>query len=426
MKVFKFGGASVSSADGVKNITHIIRDQGGDNLVVVISAMGKMTNAFEGLVKAYLSGEAINPPVQIIKDFHQDILTDLFDDTHEIHDHIESIFAAILFFLKKNTNTDYNYVYDQVVCYGEIISTTIIGQYFKDNGLKHTWLDARELIKTDQQFRSAKVNWESTTTNIKNKISTHGIYLTQGFISGTDDGLSTTLGREGSDYSAAILSYILASESMTIWKDVPGVLNADPRHFKNPQLLQKISYREALEMAFYGATVIHPKTIKPLENKNIPLYVKSFKNSQDLGTVVTKGEPIYPEITCYTFKEDQILLSIATKDFSFMIEQNISHVFEVFTQLKIKVNLIQNTATSFTVCIEDMYHQFEHLIHNLTEHYEIEYNTDVQLVTLRHATDEVLKSYADNDTVLLIQQNDYAAQIVLKNTSSDILKPLDQ
>lgn len=417
MRVFKFGGSSIANAEGVKNITQIIKTQGGNNLVVVISAMGKMTNAFEVLVKAYISDEPINPPMTIIRDFHQNLLADLFDDTHEIHDVIEEYFASIQFFLKHNETKDYDYVYDQIVSYGEIISTVIISQYLENNGLRHTWLDARELIKTDNQFRSAKVDWESTTMAVKKRITKPGIYLTQGFISGADDKTYTTLGREGSDYSAAILSYILDAESMSIWKDVPGVLNADPRHFDNPQLLDKISYREALEMAFYGATVIHPKTIKPLENKNIPLFVKSFINPKARGTTVEKDVHIFPEITCYTFKDDQILLSIATKDFSFMIEQNISHVFELFTYHKIKVNLIQNTATSFTVCIEDMYHHFKALIKDLSDHYEIEYHTDVQLITLRHTTDEVLNTYMENDDVLLIQQNDFAAQIVLKNKS---------
>ncbi|PID67500.1 MAG: aspartate kinase [Flavobacteriia bacterium] len=414
MKVFKFGGSSVSNAEGVKNITRIIQTQGGDDLVIVVSAMGKMTNAFEVLINAYVNEEPLEPPMIFIRDFHEDIMNALFDEDHKIFECVEDFYADLLFFLKRNTNKDYNYIYDRVVGYGELISTTIISHYFELAGLQHTWLDAHNLIKTDRRFRSANVDWTATATTVKQHMSTAGIYLTQGFISAADDQTFTTLGREGSDFSAAILSYILDAESMSIWKDVPGVLNADPRHFEHTQLLEKVSYREALEMAFYGATVIHPKTIKPLENKNIPLYVKSFINPQAPGTMVSKGVHIYPETTCYTFKDKQILLCIATRDFSFMIEHNISQVFELFTQHKIKVNLIQNTATSFTVCVDDMYNQFDALLDSLSRDYEITYEADLQLITLRHTDDQVINAYMENDRVLLVQQNDFAAQIVLK------------
>jgi aspartate kinase len=324
------------------------------------------------------------------------------------------LYAQMLVFFKDNKNTNYDYIYDQIVSYGELISTKIISDYLQENKVDNTWLDARHLIQTDFQYRTANVDWTTTCQNIKNAVSKEKIYLTQGFIGGATNDTYTTLGREGSDYSAAIFSYCLNAESMTIWKDVPGVLNADPRHFTETTLLEKISYREALEMAFYGATVIHPKTIKPLENKNIPLLVRSFLHPEHQGTVITKGTSIYPKSICYTYKENQILLSIATKDFSFMMEYNISHIFQMFTERKIKVNLIQNSAISFSVCIEDMYHEFKNLKHSLLEHYNIEFIENVKLISIRHYTHQILQEFEETHQILLIQQSNNVAQIVIK------------
>jgi aspartate kinase len=300
------------------------------------------------------------------------------------------------------------------VSYGELISTKIVSNYLSKNGNENTWLDARQLIHTDFQYRTANVDWTTTCQNINNAISKEKIYITQGFIGGATNDTYTTLGREGSDYTAAIFSYCLNAKSMTIWKDVPGVLNADPRFFKDTTLLEKISYREALEMAFYGATVIHPKTIKPLENKGISLFVRSFLHPELKGTEIAKGTRIFPESVCYTHKEDQILLSIATKDFSFMIEYNISHIFQIFTEHRIKVNLIQNSAISFSVCIEDLYNEFENLKNTLSDHYSIEYHENVKLISIRHYTSEILKDFSEKNEILLIQQSDEVAQIVIK------------
>jgi aspartate kinase len=290
MKVFKFGGASVKNADGVKNIASIIQAQESQDLVIVISAMGKMTNAFEALIKSYVNQtEDFKVHLDYIRTYHFDIVGDLFGSSGAIYTEIELYFAQIAQFFQSNKNPDYDYIYDQIVSYGELISTKIISHYLNASGVDNTWLDARQIIHTDFQYRTANVDWVTTNQNIQHAISQEKIYITQGFIGGAAQDTYTTLGREGSDYTAAIFSYGLNAKSMTIWKDVPGVLNADPRHFEQTTLLEKISYREALEMAFYGATVIHPKTIKPLENKNIALHVRSFLHPELQGTVITKA-----------------------------------------------------------------------------------------------------------------------------------------
>jgi len=415
MKIYKFGGASVKDANGVKNIAEIIQNEHSNDLVIIISAMGKMTNAFETLINAYhQKRDEFSLEFEFIKTYHSEILRDLFEKQHPIYTEIELLYAQMLLFFEENKNTNYDYIYDQIVSYGELISTKIISNYLQENKVDNTWLDARYLIQTDFQYRTANIDWTTTCQNIKNAVSKEKVYLTQGFIGGATNDTYTTLGREGSDYSAAIFSYCLNAESMTIWKDVPGVLNADPRHFKETTLLEKISYRESLEMAFYGATVIHPKTIKPLENKNIPLLVRSFLHPELQGTVITKGTPIYPKSICYTYKENQILLSIATKDFSFMMEYNISHIFQMFTEHKIKVNLIQNSAISFSVCIEDMYQEFKNLKHTLSKHYNIEFQENVKLISIRHYTHQVLQEFEETHQILLIQQSNKVAQIVIK------------
>ena len=419
MRVFKFGGASVKDANGVKNVAEIIGNEHSDDLVIIISAMGKMTNAFEALIESYKQKtDNFTTNLEFIRKYHFDIIEELFGAKHDIYIEIELLFAQISQFFIENKNPNYDYIYDQIVSYGELISTKIISTYLNTSGVSNTWLDARYLIQTDFQYRTANVDWTTTCQNIQNAVSKEKIYITQGFIGGAAKDTYTTLGREGSDYSAAIFSYCLNAESMTIWKDVSGVLNADPRYFKDTQLLEKISYREALEMAFYGATVIHPKTIKPLENKNIALNVRSFIHPEEKGTVITKGTAIYPESVCFTYKDKQILLSISTKDFSFMMEHNISHIFQIFTEHRIKVNLIQNSAISFSVCIEDLYNEFNDLKNTLSEHYNFEFFENVKLISIRHYTPEILQKFEQNNEVLLIQQNREVAQIVTKQTFS--------
>ena len=317
MKVFKFGGASVKNAEGVTNVFKILESFKNSKLLVVISAMGKTTNALERIVDLYFAKDnALNQDIDALKRFHVDIASDIFPNHHDVFESIQGIIDDLLATLKRNKSTQYDFVYDQIVSYGELLSTTIVSAYLNQNGLQNIYVDAREFIKTDTTHRDAKVDWETTQSSIKNNLPEHNLIITQGFIGSDANNFTTTLGREGSDYSAGIFAYCLNAESVSIWKDVPGVLNADPRVFEETQLLHHISYGEAIELAFYGASVIHPKTLQPLQRKEIPLFVKSFQNPEEEGTSVKKGQPLDPYIPCFIVKKNQILLSLSSLDFS--------------------------------------------------------------------------------------------------------------
>ena len=320
MQIFKFGGASVKDANGVKNLANVLQSKGYKNTLVVVSAMGKMTNAFESIISNYFNNKTeLQSSIQDVKKFHNEIILDLFENEHHpIFNKLISIFEEFESFLKRNKSPDYNFVYDQTIGYGELISTTIISAYLNKIGVKNNWLDVRECIKTDDYYRRANVNWEKTQAQIKSQFKTDVLNITQGFLGSDSNNFTTTLGREGSDYTAAIFAYCLNADSATIWKDVPGVLNADPRYFENAQLLNKISYHEAIELAFYGASVIHPKTLQPLQQKEIPLYVKSFLKPENSGTMVAKGIALEPNIPCFIVKKNQVLMSLSSLDFSYV------------------------------------------------------------------------------------------------------------
>lgn len=415
MKVFKFGGASIRDAKSICNVTKVLKSEGDTAIFLVASAMGKMTNAFEEVVHCYhTNSDELNQKLDSIKDFHTAILVELFENTHPIYREIDLLFLELSNFFIQNNKTNYDYLYDQLVVYGEILSTKTLSAYLNSVGISNKWLDARKLIKTDSNYRSANVDWEATCQNIQQKVNKDQLCITQGFIGGTSETQSTTLGREGSDFSAAIFTYCLDAKSLTIWKDVPGVLTADPRHFEKTELLHQISYREALEMAFYGASVIHPKTIKPLENKNIPLFVKSFMNPAAKGTKITKGVARMPQTSSYTLKSNQILLSISAKDFSFLNEYQISQIFRLFATYKIKVNLIQNTALNYSVCMEDPYIQFEYLREELLKQYAIDFKKDVRLLSIRHFSTKNIQEIKNNNNVLLTQQTAETAQFILE------------
>jgi len=415
VKIFKFGGASVKDAKSVLNVVKILKSEGFKNTFLVISAMGKMTNAFEAIVTSYQNdSKDLNEKIAFVKDYHYNILQELFTPNHAVFSDIELLFQEITSFLIHNKNKNFNFVYDQIVIYGELISTKIVSNCLNNNNIEAIWLDARQFIKTDANYRSANVNWEETCSNFTEINNSDTLYITQGFIGGTDGGYSTSLGREGSDYSAAIIAFCLNATSITIWKDVPGVLSADPRYFENATLLDQISYGEVLEMAFYGASVIHPKTIKPLENKNIPLYVRSFSDSTKKGTIINNDIIVNKLPACYTYKGNQILLSIAAKDFSFMIEHNISHIFKLFTEYRIIVNLIQNSAISFSVCLEDPYSEFEKLQLELSKHYKLEFYSNVGLISIRHFSKKDIKKVLSSEEVLLKQQSNETVQFVIK------------
>lgn len=416
MKIFKFGGASVKDADGIKNVYDVLQKAGYEDVLLVVSAMGKTTNALEVVIKNYFEkSNELNSSVQEIKKYHNQIILDLFENEKDpVFAAVNEQFSDLEYFLAHNKSPNYSFVYDQIVSYGELISTTILSHFMNFMGIKTQWLDVRNFIKTDANYRDAGVDWELTQKNISKNIAPKILNITQGFLGSDENNFTTTLGREGSDYTAAIFAYCLNAESVTIWKDVPGVMNADPRYFENASLLNQISYREAIELAFYGASVIHPKTLQPLQKKEIPLYVKSFINPLLKGTSVSKGVDLEPQLPCFIVKRNQLLISLSSIDFSFIMEENISEIFGLFHHYKIKVNLIQNSAISFSVCVEDKFDNFKELNTILSKKFKVDFNENVTLYTIRHFDETASKTVENEKTVLLKQLSRETMQIVTK------------
>ncbi len=422
MKIYKFGGASVKDAEGVRNVKKVLEATGETNLVVVVSAMGKTTNLLEQVVAAYLEDDpsALQDHITTFHTYHFDILHALFpNNVHPIFQRVSDIFNEMSSFLKRNRSKKHSFLYDQIVCFGELVSTTIVATYLSEAGIQNTWLDVRNCIITNNYYRDAKVDWSITQQRIQELVAPNGITITQGFLgSESDNNFTTTLGREGSDYTAAIFAYCLNSESVTIWKDVPGVLNADPRYFSKTTLLHTISYTEAIELAFYGASVIHPKTLQPLQRKEIPLYVKSFVDPNAPGTCVGKGELLDPMVSCFILKPNLVLLSLSSLDFSFMMEDNISDVFRWLHEYKMKVELIQNSAISFSVCVNDKYHKLTPLLKKLKETFKVVCEPEVTLYTVRHPASEDIKALTKGKEVLLKQENLSTVQIVVADKTT--------
>ena len=414
MRVFKFGGASVKDANGVKNLLSVLKKVGYNDTLIVVSAMGKTTNALEVVLDNYFNKRSeLQSSIQDIKKYHNGILLDLFEnENHKVFDKVSKLFLELDSFFKTNKSPDYNFVYDQVIGFGELISTTIISSFLEEEGLKNNWLDVREYIKTDNYYRRANVDWNSTQINISKKVNQSILNITQGFLGSDANNFTTSLGREGSDYTAAIFAFCLNAESVTIWKDVPGVLNADPRYFENAQLLNKISYREAIELAFYGASVIHPKTLQPLQRKEIPLHVKSFINPESPGTIVGKEIGIDPKVPCFILKQNQVLLSLSTLDFSYIMEDNISEIFNLLHLYKMKVDVIQNSAISFSVCFDNTYKNLDKLLHHLKAKFKVTCNDKVSLYTIRHYDEESINQLESNKKILLKQILGETVQIV--------------
>ena len=416
MKIFKFGGASVKDAESVKNITQILQSEGTENTVVVISAMGKTTNAFEEVIDAYYNKtDKLSDNLGVIEDYHKAIINDLFDKGDAIYKEIDILLGELSWFLARNTSQRYNYVYDQIICFGELLSTKIVSAYLSKIGIDNNWFDVRNYIKTDSNYRDAKVDWDLTQKIITEKLDATKLNITQGFIAANDTENTTTLGREGSDYTAGVFAYCLDAENVTIWKDVPGVLNADPRVFTETTLLEQISYEEAIEMAFYGASVIHPKTLQPLERKEIPLLVRSFVNPKEIGTKVSQGTRLVPYIPCFIVKKDQILVSISALDFSFMVENNISYIFQKLHEYQLKVNLIQNSAISFSVCVDNKFNKFDAFYDELKAAFKINVQREVDLYTIRHFNEKAILDIEAKGTPLLTQVNKETSQIVLSS-----------
>lgn len=412
MKVFKFGGASVKDAAGVRNVASLLQSVGYENTCIIVSAMGKTTNALEEVVKRYFEEQDFEKTIHKVKEQHIALATELFDNPAEVSNEISQFFDDIVSFLRRNKSPNYSYVYDQVVCCGELISTKIISMYLNSIQINNEWLDVRDYIKTDNTYREGKVNWGLTEESIK-RLPNTGLFITQGFLGSDPNFFTTTLGREGSDYSAAIFAYCLNADNMTIWKDVPGVLNADPRYFDNAELLNHISYEEAIELAYYGASVIHPKTLQPLQQKEIPFFVKSFINPTEAGTEVAKGQPLDPKVPCFILKREQHLIRLSSKDFSFITEDKLSGIFNKLYDYQIKVNLMQNSAISLSLCLEDKYDNLEKFVADMNEEYKVQEENNVLLYTIRHFD-------ADSDKVvskekeLLRQTVRETLQIVVK------------
>ena len=415
MQVFKFGGASVKDANEIKNLVEIIKNSEKE-LVVVVSAISKTTRSLEKIVDLYLTNSVeTNTLIDVVFDSHKSICHNLFESVSDpVFLKIDSTKAELMMFVNHNKSPNRDFVYDQIIGFGELLSTIIISSYLNYVGVDNLFLDIRTAIKTDDNYRNANVDWRQTQAKVKELVKKNSLVITQGFIGSDDNNFTTSLGLEGSDYSAAILAYCLNAESVTVWKDVSGILNADPRFFKNTTLLNHISFKEAIELSYYGASVIHPKTIQPLQHKEIPLYVKGFKDENPVGTVINKGVAMDPLIPCFIIKNEQILLSISALDFSFIVEENISEIFGLISKFKLNVNLIQNSAISFTISLEDNYSNIDKLLNSLKSRYKLKYNTDVKLYTIRHYTDKNIIDFEQGKDVLLKQFSRGTAQFIVR------------
>jgi aspartate kinase len=425
LKVFKFGGASVKDADSVRNVANILRNHAPEKLVVIISAMGKTTNALEKVLNAwYENDERLNTFIKDVISYHEGIITDLFPNkTHPVYFKTDLLFGELEGHLNTPPLLNYDFDYDQVVSFGELISTTIISEFLISEGFNCQWFDVRELISTDNTWREGKVDWETTELQIRQQVSDFlnksndipCIALTQGFLGATTDCATTTLGREGSDYTAAVFAYALKADEMVIWKDVPGLLNADPKYFSVTEKLASISYREAIELSYYGATVIHPKTIKPLQNRDIPLRIKSFVDPVSEGSLIHQNTSADSLIPSFIFKVNQVLISISPRDFSFIDEQSLSEILAVFATHSVHISLMQNSAISFSVCVDYNERRLSQLFESLGKDYKVRYNTGLELITIRHydqaTIDRVLE---DGKTVLLEMRSRLTAQFVVR------------
>ncbi len=421
MKVFKFGGASVKDAAAVRNVSTILNKFQDEKITVIVSAMGKTTNKLEELVRAAALNDikVYRAVLDDLYNFHVAIVGDLFQERHyALFNQIEDVFERLRNKADQPFSDNYHFEYDQIVSAGEVLSSLILATYLREQGHAADFADARKLIRTDHQYREGKVDWDKTELLIQNRLvpmfEANDLIITQGFIGHTEEGLTTTLGREGSDYSAGIFAYCLNAESVTIWKDVPGMLNADPKYFDNTVKLDRISFKEAIELSYYGASVIHPKTIKPLQNKNIPLYVKSFIDPDAEGTVIQKNMDYDHLVPSFIFKKNQVLFSFTTKDFSFIVEEHLSDIFQRLSALQAKINVMQNSALDFSILLDRDKIYPDELIDHFKDTYEVRYNEGVELVTIRHYDEETLERLAKGKEILLQQRTRQTARLILK------------
>lgn len=424
MLVFKFGGASVKDANAVQNVAKILSLYQQQQKVVIISAMGKTTNLLEEIVKALKEDnqQRFDTLMEQCYHYHLDILDELkFEKHHKIYLEIFDIFDSVRKKRGAYFSDNYHFEYDQIVSLGEVISTLIVEAYLRENGEKSVWTDARKLLRTDNTYRDANLDWNKTEALIQQKVlplfQHSDTVITQGFIGHTNEGFTTTLGREGSDYTAGIFAYCLNAASVTIWKDVPGMLNADPKWFDDTIKLDKISFKEAIELSYYGASVIHPKTIKPLQNKNIPLYVKSFIDPNAEGTVIQKSEAYDHLVPSFIFKMNQVLFSITPKDFSFVVEENLSKIFEKLSKINAKVTLMQNSALSFSFALDQEKVDIQQIYDLFKEEYTVKFNEHLELVTIRHYDQQTIERVTVNKQLLLEQKTRHTARMLMKELS---------
>ncbi len=415
MRVFKFGGASIKDSAGVRNLQKIITLFKGDSLVVVISAMGKTTNLMEQILDAWHNAPSkVKELYDQLFHYHYAIIHELENNSSEISKFVDPIFQKLSGILQEEPSEEYDYEYDRIIPFGEYLSTTIVSAFLNAHGTPNKLLDAAKMIRTDNRFREGQVDWETTEHLIKDAFQKfpEEIKITQGFIGGTIEKSTTTLGREGSDYTAAIIAYSINATDVTIWKDVPGLLNADPKRFPDAIKLDEIPYEEAIELSYYGATIIHPKTLKPLQNKQIPLYVKSFEAPLDEGSIIADVNPS-SYIPSYIIKNNQVLISIYPKDFSFIAVNNLSEIFNVLSDHHVKINLMQNSALSFSICIDHNPTVTQQLIAEFSKKYKIKYNEQVDLITIRHYNVAAIEKVIGNKKIFVEQKNRTTLQVVI-------------
>lgn len=420
MKVFKFGGASVNSVERIKNMAGIMRQYNGEKLMVIVSAMGKTTNALEKVTKAFCDGHK-DEALFLFEQLKQQHLTTakylLVTNYLSCEVQLKDFFTEVEWLLHDKPVREYDYYYDQVVCAGELLSTSIVSHYLNEKGIANKWIDARDIIRTDDDFRDAVIDWDFTMNQVQNMVvplfQENNIILTQGFIGATDENESTTLGREGSDYTAAVFANMLDAESQTIWKDVESVMNADPKQFPGAVAIEELNYNEVIEMAYYGAQVIHPKTIKPLQNKGIPLYVKCFLNPSLKGTII-HDRPVHSLPPIIVLKENQVLLEMSSRDFSFIGEQHVSHLYHLMEKMHIKPNLTQNGAISFLCVVDEWPEKVEKLALEASSFLDVQVTKGLSLLTIRHYSKEIFERLVASKSVLLRQQTPETIQVLLK------------
>ena len=419
MVVFKFGGASVKSADAVRNIVAILQKYQKENIVVVVSAMGKTTNALERIIEAYTKGnkETLELECNALAAFHKEIMGGLFEDKSQpVYREVKALLDDLAGRLTKDPTLNFDFDYDQLICYGEMLSTTIISHYLNSAGVKTRWMDIRRSLKSDNNWREARIDWELSSRLVNEHFTFNGerILITQGFLASTINDQTTSLGREGSDFTAAILAYLLKADGVTIWKDVPGVLNADPKYFDDTILLDKISYLDAIELAYFGTGVIHPKTIKPLQNKNINLYVKSFLDPEAPGTLV--GNLSYDKLTpSFIFKMNQVLIRTSPLDFSFINENNLEEIFGIFSRHGMKINLMQNSAISFKMIVNNDKRKLRAVVDDLEKRYKVAYQTGLELVTIRYFEQSTIDRVMINKELILEQRGVQNIELLVRD-----------